>query len=362
MKYLVMECRLSYAVVLDSEGRFLKVPNLGYTVGQTLDSVVLLPETAPVQTPLYKRLTHWGALAACLCVMLLSSWSFWQSPIGTVRIQINPDMQMSVNRFDRVVALEGLNNDGQALIDGYRSYGKEMQAVSDDLADRAMELGYLSGGGEITLTVESEQDSWKTATEELLLLELEVHFDHQVTVTVAEEEPNKAEPLEKIVIAPAAQPEDTDRNRQNHKLDDDADEDRDDRGRDDRTDGRGTAARHSNDDDFQDDTDDDEDDGSADDYREEERDAATDQQDEDDDSSEEQDELDSNNDLDDDEDNKNQHDLNSSNSQNDNGGNEGQHELDSSTGRDDDDSSEEESDTSEEDGNSGAADRQQEDD
>ena len=37
MEYLVMECGLSYAVVLDQEGRFIKVPNLGYEVGQTLD-------------------------------------------------------------------------------------------------------------------------------------------------------------------------------------------------------------------------------------------------------------------------------------------------------------------------------------
>ena len=44
MEYLVMECGLSYAVVLDQDGRILKVPNLGYTVGQSLKDVVLLPE------------------------------------------------------------------------------------------------------------------------------------------------------------------------------------------------------------------------------------------------------------------------------------------------------------------------------
>ena len=44
MEYLVMECGLSYAVVMDQDGRILKVPNLGYTVGQPLEDVVLLPE------------------------------------------------------------------------------------------------------------------------------------------------------------------------------------------------------------------------------------------------------------------------------------------------------------------------------
>ena len=104
-------------------------------------------------------------------------------------MQINPDVQLSVNRFDRVVALEGLNEDGTALIDGYRAYGQEMKTVSDELADRAMELGYLSAGGQITLTVDSEKGDWKTAAEELLLLELEVHFEQRVTVTVDGRQP-----------------------------------------------------------------------------------------------------------------------------------------------------------------------------
>ena len=218
MEYLVMECALSYAVVMDQDGRILKVPNLGYTVGQSLKNVVLLPER-PAKAVLHKRLARWGAMAACLCLLLLGSW-VWQSPIGTVRMQINPDVQLSVNRFDRVVALEGLNADGAALIDGYHAYGKGMKAVSDELADRAMEQGYLADGGKITLTVSSEKDGWKTAAEEMLLLELEVHFENCVTVTVdGKQPPAEQEPTEEIVI-PSQPEEDSD--------EDDTDDDPDD--------------------------------------------------------------------------------------------------------------------------------------
>ena len=214
MEYLVMECSLSYAVVLDSEGRFLKVPNLGYEVGQTLNRVVL-QDTPSQSRPLRKHLARWAAMAACLCIMVLGSWSFWQSPVGTVRMQINPDVQMRVNRFDRVVGLEGLNEDGKALIEGYRAYGKEMQTVSDELADRAVDLGYLYDGGRITLTVESDRESWKTATEELLLLELDVHFEHRIIiVTVSADEPEVPdEPsgaVDTIVIQPGQAGDDDD--------------------------------------------------------------------------------------------------------------------------------------------------------
>lgn len=34
MNYLVMECHPGYAVVLDETGRFLKVANMRYEVGQ----------------------------------------------------------------------------------------------------------------------------------------------------------------------------------------------------------------------------------------------------------------------------------------------------------------------------------------
>ncbi len=40
MSYMVMECHRAYAIVLDSEGRFLKVANLGYSVGQKTDFVI----------------------------------------------------------------------------------------------------------------------------------------------------------------------------------------------------------------------------------------------------------------------------------------------------------------------------------
>ncbi len=211
MEYLVMECALSYAVVLDSEGRFLKVPNLGYEVGQVLEHVVI-QELSPMQQTYRKRFTQWAAMAACLCLIVLGSFGFWQSPVGTVRMQINPDIQMSVNRFDRVIGINGLNEDGNELIKGYHSYGKSMKAVSDELADRAIKKGYLSDGGQITLTVESKRKNWKTATEEMLLLELDVHLDHRITVVnTSDDSSEKTEPQKVIVIEPdKISPEHTD--------------------------------------------------------------------------------------------------------------------------------------------------------
>ena len=193
MSYLIMECAASYAIALDEEGRFLKVPNLGYEVGQRVDDVVIF-ETGPFGKaevlpfePRAARRTRGRRLAlvaaaACLVVAVISGAAVWQLPVGTVYLAINPEVSMEVNRFDRVVALEGENADGATLIEGFGYYGRTVDEVSDGLADRAEEQGYLRDGGTIELSVESDDEEWKTATEDRLIVELKVHLDHRVIV------------------------------------------------------------------------------------------------------------------------------------------------------------------------------------
>ncbi len=273
MEYLVMECSLSYAVVLDEKGRFLKVPNLGYHVGQSLNHVVVSDSPSKHQAR-RRHITRWLAMAACLCLMVLGGWLFWQSPVGTVRMQINPDVQMSINRFDRVIGLEGLNEDGKVLVKACQVYGKTVETASDVLADRAMEMGFLRDGGQITLTVESKRENWKSTMEETLLLELEHHFAYRVTVLTASEKPDS--PSEAIVIVPGQEDDESDPQeaiapseslhdndeQESDGTDDDSDDDDNDDGDDD--DG-GDNVPDSDKDDQNDDNDDDEDDDDTDD-------------------------------------------------------------------------------------------------
>lgn len=176
MKYLVMECTLGYAVVLDSEGRFLKVPNLGYEVGQELNYVEEFAESGGKKTLYSINFKRWVAVAACFCILVLGA-ALWRVPAGTVRIKINPDIKMTVNRFDRVVKIEGLNDDGKKLIEDYNGYGKTAKQVSDALADKAFKMGYLKTGGHIAVAADSKRDAWKRAMEEKILTELDTYLN-----------------------------------------------------------------------------------------------------------------------------------------------------------------------------------------
>lgn len=256
MKYLVMECHLAYAVVLDEAGRFLKVANLNYTVGQELTEIIPMrqgreeapaeaalpprveaeepswmrreqaeaaarqaeyaaaeyaayrrppaadpgaqfvrlderrepePEEVPRRLwcgPLFKTL----AAAAALSVVLLGLWFFVFASCGTVRVHINPDFRLTVNRLNYVTRLEALDPDGLRLLEAYSSFGKKTEQVVTELAERAVTLGYLSPeDGTLTLAVSSSRGSWKRSVEEELSAKLRAEFGPLFTVELSDE-------------------------------------------------------------------------------------------------------------------------------------------------------------------------------
>ncbi len=228
MRYLVMECHLSYALVMDSRGQFLKVPNLGYTVGQQLDQVYLPTSHRG------KRRRMAAILAACLCILALGfgTWHLCFLPYGSVRMEINPNLMITVNRLDRVLRVEGLNDDGETLLAGYSPQGGTLEAVAAQLADRAMGLGYLKQGGVITITALSPHGDWRAAAQNQLILGLSDHLDHQVTITTDQPSDKLAEPdAPKEPDVPAESPpreEDDDNLEHHHNSIEDWEEDHDD--------------------------------------------------------------------------------------------------------------------------------------
>ena len=200
MKYLIMECHPGYAVAMTEEGTFLKVANLNYEVGQEVEQVI-------AARPPRRRGGGWLRLlpvCACLCLAFWGAWYFVLSSFGTVRMRINPEVLISVNRLGYVVELEGLNDDGDRLADGVDTFGRKLEQVSGDLADRARVLGYLPEEGEIVLTVRSGSETWNSSTEALLTRTLEERLDG-CRVTAGDGTQPPAEP-EKTPL----QPEDDD--------------------------------------------------------------------------------------------------------------------------------------------------------
>ena len=159
MEYLVMETHPAYAVVLDINGAFRKVANLGYRVGDRVTDVVVM-KPAPSGVGLKKSLAVFAAAAACFCILFFGAYKPNYMAYGTVRMTINPDVLMTVSRTDRVIKLAGINSDGRTLISGYDFKGKSEDAVAAALMNRASQMGYLKDNGKVKLNISSKSSTW----------------------------------------------------------------------------------------------------------------------------------------------------------------------------------------------------------
>lgn len=60
------------------------------------------------------------ALVPALCSLLLLvlgavGWGLYQTPVAAISVDINPSLELTVNRFDRVIGVKGFNEDGEAV-------------------------------------------------------------------------------------------------------------------------------------------------------------------------------------------------------------------------------------------------------
>ena len=173
---------------------------------------------------------------------------------------------MSVSYTDRVVGLEGLNEDGIRLIDQVSYKGKNSEEMTQLLVERAVEMGYLKDGGTVSVKAQGSagwKDKRENAISSGLSHMLEGRMRVEIKIGAAEEETIPETPASQAPastahhptpsVHPVAAPVATESSRQeerNKKHDDDGldDDDRDDDG-------------YNDGDDDQDDRDDDRDDG-----------------------------------------------------------------------------------------------------
>ncbi len=184
MKYMVMECHPGYAVVLSEDGQFLKAANRNYTVGETVTDVILMQVPQKQEKKNILRLMRpLVAVAACL-VLMFTVFFYQNGAYASVYITINPQVRIDVNRRDMVVGLEGVNQDGIDLIAGYEYSRKDLDTVMDELVQRAITMGYLHEGGQVTLTLDGADEQWKTQQTDHLSQQLNQYLAQTITVTI----------------------------------------------------------------------------------------------------------------------------------------------------------------------------------
>ena len=102
-----------------------------------------------------------AAAVACLVLLVagIGGYQFYFAPTSVLSIDINPSLELGVNRFDRVVTVQSYNEDGQALADTlelkYLDYREALDQLlaSPDISER------LDQGALLSITVAGENET-----------------------------------------------------------------------------------------------------------------------------------------------------------------------------------------------------------
>ena len=215
MKYMVMECHTGYAVLLDEEGRFWKAADLHYEVGQTVENPLLMKQPQPSGRRRITRLVSSTVAAAAACLFLFFGFGYYQNYLriySSIYLSINPEVQMDLNRYGNVVRLTGTNEDGAKLLEGYNGRGKDKLTVADELIDRAIEMGFLSEGGQVSFFIDSPEDALFQEYGTELRTEINEHLDGRITITIEivnyQNTPETESSVSETAAPPSAAPSD----------------------------------------------------------------------------------------------------------------------------------------------------------
>lgn len=109
------------------------------------------------------RARRWLA-AACVvlaAVGLLGGGVVFMQPTAYMGIDVNPSIELGVNRFDVVVCAEGLNDDGEAVLAGASVLFKPVGQALDALTGSDSFAAYVRDDGvvEITVTADDERQA-----------------------------------------------------------------------------------------------------------------------------------------------------------------------------------------------------------
>lgn len=98
----------------------------------------------------YRRLV---SAAACLLFLLLGGRWLYFTPTATISIDINPSIELGINRFNRVISVNSYNDDGQDLADSLKIRFADYTSAVQQIMDNKDISALLSGDGVMTIVI-----------------------------------------------------------------------------------------------------------------------------------------------------------------------------------------------------------------
>lgn len=143
-------------IVMTARGEFIQVPFKKHVqVGQEIR-----------YAPKGERLSVWQmGLAATLFLALVGTWPLLSGklvptpivPAFIITLDINPSLELQISETHRILAVEGLNRDGQELASQLNVVGDSLRSALTRITNQAEKMGYFKQGqNEVIVTIASQ--------------------------------------------------------------------------------------------------------------------------------------------------------------------------------------------------------------
>lgn len=108
---------------------------------------------------IYRRAFQRTCIAVCMIFVLaagIGGYSLYQTPVSYVSIDVNPSIELALNRFDRVVSMAAYNVEGEKILKSLPLKGKKYtDAISVIMECKAMDA-YLADESELVFAVAAD--------------------------------------------------------------------------------------------------------------------------------------------------------------------------------------------------------------
>ncbi|MBN2557253.1 MAG: anti-sigma factor domain-containing protein, partial [Clostridia bacterium] len=137
MKAVVMEKKSGHAALLTDGGDVVRTRDRGYEIGEVVD---MRENREGSRGRLIAILS-----AAAIFVMLFAGGIFaYNTPYYYVSMDVNPGMVMEVNMFERVIGVEAMNEEAQAVLAELRLRNMNIEDAVAEALGGITSAGYLA--------------------------------------------------------------------------------------------------------------------------------------------------------------------------------------------------------------------------
>lgn len=133
------------------------------------DTLLFLRDSIRQPEPQRNRTVWKRVAAACVCLLILVfggvyAHNLYFTETLYMDMDINPSVELAVNRFDNVIGVYAYNEDGERLLSSLQLLHKPYRTAAAMLTEAAAQQGYLTEGGlvSVTLQADGQQDSLQT--------------------------------------------------------------------------------------------------------------------------------------------------------------------------------------------------------